>query len=38
MSLAPGGRLGPYEIISALGAGGMDEVRAGYTARSHRRH
>src|SRR5690349_6855593 len=26
MSLGPGNRLGPYEIVSALGAGGMGEV------------
>ena len=26
MALTPGTRLGPYEIISALGAGGMGEV------------
>jgi hypothetical protein len=26
MSLSPGTRLGPYEIISAIGAGGMGEV------------
>ncbi|MCU0304131.1 MAG: protein kinase [Thermoanaerobaculales bacterium] len=26
MDLAPGARLGPYEILSALGAGGMGEV------------
>ena len=26
MSLGPGTRLGPYEIVSALGAGGMGEV------------
>ena len=26
MSLAPGVRLGPYEIVSPLGAGGMGEV------------
>ena len=26
MALAPGVRLGPYEIVSAIGAGGMGEV------------
>jgi serine/threonine protein kinase len=26
MSLAAGTRLGPYEIVTALGAGGMGEV------------
>ncbi len=26
MALAPGSKLGPYEIVSALGAGGMGEV------------
>ncbi len=26
MALAPGVRLGPYEIVSALGAGGMGAV------------
>src|SRR6266496_6734321 len=26
MTLVPGARLGPYEILSALGAGGMGEV------------
>ena len=26
MSLGPGTRLGPYEVIAAIGAGGMGEV------------
>jgi len=26
MSLGPGARLGPYEVVAAIGAGGMGEV------------
>ena len=36
MSLAPGTRLGPYEILSALGAGGMGEVHRAHDTKLHR--
>ncbi|MBK5256184.1 MAG: protein kinase [Vicinamibacteria bacterium] len=36
MSLTPGTRLGPYEIVGAIGAGGMGEVYRGRDATLNR--
>ena len=36
MALAPGTKLGPYEIVSPLGAGGMGEVYRGRDLRLER--
>jgi serine/threonine protein kinase len=36
MSLSPGLRLGPYEILAPIGAGGMGEVDRAHDAKLHR--
>ena len=36
MALAPGAKLGPYEIVGAVGAGGMGEVYRARDARLNR--
>jgi serine/threonine protein kinase len=36
MTLAPGTRVGPYEILSRIGAGGMSEVYRGFDPRIRR--
>ena len=37
MTLATGGRLGPYEIVAPIGAGGMGEVYQAHDPRLDRR-
>ena len=36
MTLSPGTRLGPYEILAAIGAGGMGEVYQAHDTRLDR--
>src|SRR5882672_1284659 len=36
MTIAPGSRLGPYEVVAPLGAGGMGEVWRGTDTRLNR--
>jgi Protein kinase domain/WD40-like Beta Propeller Repeat len=36
MTLGPGTRIGPYEVVSPIGAGGMGEVYRGRDSRLHR--
>jgi len=37
MSIAEGARLGPYEVLSPLGSGGMGEVYLAQDTRLHRK-
>src|SRR5438270_5555720 len=36
MSLGPGARLGPYEVVAAIGAGGMGEVYRAHDTKLNR--
>jgi hypothetical protein len=36
MALAPGSRLGPYEVRQLIGAGGMGEVYRGHDSKLNR--